>query len=70
MKALKKAYRILNEDHNYIKSKNKSSYVKRLVDSDNKDLAYIKWSKSAINIHNNHIGRQVRLKAGWLITIT
>lgn len=48
-KALNKAYKALNEDRHY----------KRLSDSDYKDLAYIKWTKSAVNLHNNHVGRQM-----------
>lgn len=58
-RALNKAYRILNEDQSYTASSNKSLNVKRLVDSDYKDVAYLKWTKSAINLHNNHVGRQV-----------
>lgn len=60
MKALNKASRILNEDQSYNGSKILN--IKRLTDSDQKDLAYIKWTKSAINIHNNHVGRQVSFK--------
>lgn len=32
---------------------------KRLLDFDHKELSFIRWTKAAINIHNNHVGRQV-----------
>lgn len=57
-KALSKTYKVLNEDHNSNKFNNKP-YIRRLVDSDYKDLAFIKWTKATVNIHNNNVGRQV-----------
>lgn len=36
-----------------------SSKGRRLKTSNYRDLAYIEWARSALNIHNNHIGRQV-----------
>lgn len=50
----------INEPH-YTKRKfiNSRSKAKRLLDSDIKEFAYIKWAKSAINLHNNNIGRLV-----------
>lgn len=57
-RSLNRAYKTLNEHFN--KLNGRSSTEKRLIDSDYKDLAFIKWTKSAINLHNNHVGRQVR----------
>ena len=64
-KSLNKAFKILNEDHNNNnynnnqRMSNKHSTERRTIDSDYKDLSFIKWTKSAINLHNNHVGRQV-----------
>lgn len=72
IKSLNKAYRILNEEQNYNGIINKRHNFKKLIDSDHKDLAYIKWTKSAINLHNNHLGRQVRVvkkNSGYLLSI-
>uniref|UniRef100_A0A6G1SC12 Protein Wnt n=1 Tax=Aceria tosichella TaxID=561515 RepID=A0A6G1SC12_9ACAR len=57
VRSLNKAYKILNEDS--INNRNGFTVDKRVVDADYKDLSFIKWAKSAINLHNNQIGRQV-----------
>lgn len=59
IKLLNKAYKILNENPNQSK-RSKYSSEKRILNSDQKDLSFLKWTKSAINLHNNHVGRQVR----------
>lgn len=63
-KSLNRAYKTLSEDQTQSKFRRRSSIEKRLLDSDYKDLAVIKWAKSAINLHNNHVGRQVRINFG------
>lgn len=56
-RAMTRANKILNEEVHPTGSR--SSGSKRLIDSDYKDLAFIRWTKSAVNLHNNHVGRQV-----------
>lgn len=60
VRSLNKAYKILNE--NPFNNRSGLSIDKRLVDADYKDLSFIKWAKSAINLHNNRVGRQVGIK--------
>ena len=56
-RSLNKDYKILNE--NSMDNRNGILIEKRMVDTDYKDLSFIKWAKSALNLHNNRIGRQV-----------
>lgn len=56
-RSLNKAYKILNKES----VRNVSSSDKRVADPDYKDLSFIKWTKSAVNLHNNQVGRQVRI---------
>lgn len=58
-RSLNRAHKILNEDINNNKLLNRNVGEKRQIDSDYKDLSIIKWTKSAVNLHNNHLGRQV-----------
>jgi hypothetical protein len=60
IRSLNKAYKILND--NSSNNRNGISIEKRLVDTDYKDLSFIKWAKSALNLHNNRVGRQVSSK--------
>lgn len=48
---------MLNEEHNYATI---NTSERRDIDSDKRDLAYLRWTKSAVLLHNNHAGRQVR----------
>jgi hypothetical protein len=66
VRSLNKAYKTLND--NASNSRIGLLSDKRLVDADYKDLSFIRWSKSAINLHNNRIGRQVgRVEVFFLI---
>lgn len=60
LRSLNKASKILNEGHDPTKSKRK-----RYPDVDHRDLSLIKWTKSAVNLHNNHVGRQVWSPFYW-----
>lgn len=55
--ALNKASRILNYNPERINPRGtrKASFI----DADQKDFAAIRWIKSAVNLHNNNVGRQV-----------
>lgn len=57
-RSLRRAFNVLNNEliRNKDSKKNKS---RRLISSDERDLAYLRWTKSAINLHNNNHGRQV-----------
>lgn len=59
LSTINKAAIFLNNASSQATSRILSLKHKRLVDSDRMDLAYIKWARSAINLHNNHVGRQV-----------
>lgn len=56
---LNKASKILNGDPSPSHSTSNSK-IWRILDTDDKELAHIRWTKSAINLHNNQIGRKVR----------
>lgn len=56
-KVLNKASKLLNQRNPFKKMRHR--YSKRLVHTDQKELSSIRWAKSAVNIHNNYIGRKV-----------
>jgi len=60
IQVLNKANRILNEDYNNNQNASKISRDRPHRETDYKDLAYIRWTKSVISLHNNNVGRQVR----------
>lgn len=68
-KSLSKASKFLNDDINS-NAMTRSSINRRLVDPDYKDLVYIKWAKSAVNIHNNNVGREVSLIIYYKVKMT
>lgn len=56
---LNMAFKILNGEFASVRS-SRTSIDRQSVGSDDKELAHIKWTKSAINLHNNQLGRKVR----------
>lgn len=61
VRSLNKASKVLNHNYPTSSGSKRSARLKDHTDIDHIELAYLRWTKAAVNLHNNNLGRKVSL---------